>query len=79
MLSPATISSPAFIAIRLTVKSDDGAPHKILVRTPTSHLLNVPANGSASILLAGQRAGTYSLDVDGAPRGALVIGGEPGP
>jgi hypothetical protein len=72
------VSSPAFIAVQVTISSS-GAAHKVLVETPTPHSLSVPAHGRASLLIPGQRAGTYVLKVDGAPRGALMIGGEPGP
>jgi len=30
-------------------------------------------------MIGGLRAGTYPIEVDGAARGALSIGGEPGP
>jgi hypothetical protein len=63
----------------LTVISGDGRAHKVVLRTPVPRTLAVPARGRASILLAGQRAGRYSLLVDGRTRGALIIGGEPGP
>jgi hypothetical protein len=61
------------------VISGDGAPHKVLLRTPVSHSLSVPANGRGSILVPGQRAGNYPMYIDGSPHGELMIGGEPGP
>jgi hypothetical protein len=78
-LTPPTVSSPAFLAIQLTVISADGAAHRVVVQTPTAHSLAVPAHGRASLLIPGQRAGQYALTVDGASRGKLLIGGEPGP
>ncbi|MHB8658343.1 MAG: cupredoxin domain-containing protein [Solirubrobacteraceae bacterium] len=78
-LSPATVSSPAFITIQLTVISRDSRPHQIVLRTPMQRTLLVPAGSSASILVGGLRAGTYPIDVDGSRRAALLIGGEPGP
>jgi hypothetical protein len=78
-LSPSTVSAPAFLAVRLTVVSHDGQSHRVLVRTPTPHQLMVPAHGHASVLIPGLRAGRYPLEIDGAARGALSIGGEPGP
>ncbi|MGI8428529.1 MAG: hypothetical protein ACR2OB_04335 [Solirubrobacteraceae bacterium] len=50
-----------------------------MLRTPAIHTLVVPARGRASVLLAGLRSGRYELKVDGVVRGALVIGGQPGP
>jgi hypothetical protein len=51
----------------------------VLVATPTPHALAVPARGRASILIPGQRAGQYRIQIDGHTAGALLIGGEPGP
>ena len=78
-LSPGSVSAPAFLALQLTVVSADGRPHRALLRTPTPHSLTVPAHGRASVLIPGQRAGRYVLDIDGHPRGLVMIGGEPGP
>ena len=50
-----------------------------MVHTPTPHTLIVPAGGRASTLIRGLRAGQYAIDIDGTPRGTLIIGGEPGP
>jgi hypothetical protein len=78
-LDPPTISAPAFLAVQVTLASADGRAHRVLLRTPTPHTLTVPAHGPVSTLVPGLRAGRYELDVDGAPGGALIIGGEPGP
>jgi hypothetical protein len=78
-LSPPTVSAPAFLAVQLTVVSRDGQAHQVLLRTPTPHKLAVPAHGHATVLIPGLRAGSYPLEIDGAARGALTIGGEPGP
>jgi hypothetical protein len=80
-LEPSSVSSPAFLALQLTVLSGDGRAHHVLVRTPTPHSLTIPARGRASLLIPGLRAGHYQLDLDGDTRvaAALLIGGEPGP
>jgi hypothetical protein len=78
-VTPPSVSSPAFIAIQLTVISGDGKRHQAILRTPTPHTVSVPAGGTSRVLIAGQRPGHYALVVDGAPRGAVVVGGEPGP
>jgi hypothetical protein len=78
-LSPSTVSSPAFLAVQLTLSSRDGRNHRVEIRAPGLTSLFVPANGRATIRLRGLRAGRYPLKVDGATRGALLIGGEPGP
>jgi hypothetical protein len=51
----------------------------VLLHTPVAHALAVPAHGRATVLLRGLGLGRYALDVDGVARGALVIGGAPGP
>jgi hypothetical protein len=76
---PATVSSPAFIAIRLTVVSADGNSHHVVLLGPRPSSLSVPAQGQASALVPGLKAGRYPLQVDGVTRAALIVGGEPGP
>jgi hypothetical protein len=78
-LDPSSVASPAFVRILLTVVSRDGAPHRVVLRTPTLQLLSVPASGRASVTIAGLRAGRYALEVDGIARGALIVGVQPGP
>lgn len=78
-LTPASLSAPAFLAVSFSVASGDHRSHRILVRTPRPHLLLVPANGRAAVLIPGLRQGRYAILVDGRPRGSLDIGGEPGP
>ncbi|MBV9004805.1 MAG: hypothetical protein JOZ98_12815 [Solirubrobacterales bacterium] len=73
------MSAPAFVAVQVSVASGDGRAHRVVITTPLRHALAVPAHGRASLLLAGQKAGNYPLEVDGARRGMLIIGGEPGP
>lgn len=73
------MTSPAFIAIELSMASADGKAHNVVLRTPTPHALHVPGGGRAAVFVPGLRAGRYPIKVDGAVRGALVVGGEPGP
>ena len=60
----------------LTVVSGDGRAHRAVLK---GHELAVPAHGRASVLLTSLKNGRYALDIDGAPKGALVVGGAPGP
>jgi len=78
-LNPPTITAPAHIPVQLTVVSGDGRSHRVVLRTPTPHALAVPAHGHATVSITGLKVGHYALEVDGAVRGALVIGGAPGP
>jgi len=73
------ITAPPHIPVALTVLARDGRSHRVLLRTPVAHALAVPAHGSATVLLIGLKPGRYALEVDGVARGALVIGGAPGP
>ncbi|HUA06330.1 MAG TPA: hypothetical protein VMB27_20655 [Solirubrobacteraceae bacterium] len=73
------MTAPAHIPVLLTVVSGDGRAHHTVIRTPVAHELTVPAHGRASVLLTGLKDGRYPLDIDGAPKGALVVGGAPGP
>ncbi len=77
-VSPPTITVPAHFAVELIVVSDGGA-HRITLRTPHPATLSVRAHGQASTLIRSLRTGSYPLQVDGVPKGALVIGGSPGP
>jgi hypothetical protein len=78
-LTPPTVSIPAFIAVAVSVRSTASGAHVIHVRTPRPVTITVPGHGSASVMIPGLRAGTYPITVDGARRGTLSIGGEPGP
>ncbi|MBV8221158.1 MAG: hypothetical protein JO325_22055 [Solirubrobacterales bacterium] len=78
-LSPPTVTAPARIPVLVTVVSGDGRAHHAVLRTRVPHELAVPAHGRASVFLTGLEDGRYALDIDGAPKGALVVGGAPGP
>jgi hypothetical protein len=78
-VTPSTVSAPAQFAVQLTLISADGRVHHAVLRTVIPYPVTVPANGRAVVLVPGQRAGRYALDVDGGPRAFLVIGPQPGP
>ena len=78
-LNPPTITAPAHIPVQVTVVSGDGRSHEVVLRTEPPRALAVPADGRATVLIAGLRVGRYTLDVDSKPRGGLAIGGAPGP
>jgi hypothetical protein len=73
------VSAPAKIPIQVTLVSADGRVHHAVLRTPRPYPVTVPAGGRATVLVPAQLAGRYALDVDGRPRGALIIGVQPGP
>jgi hypothetical protein len=75
-VTPPTITVPPQFTVQLTVISADGRGHHAVLHGES---LVVPARGKASTLIRGLRAGSYPLELDGARRGVLVIGGAPGP
>ncbi len=79
LLRPPSIGAPASFPVQVTMTSGDQRAHRVVLRTPTPHTLSVPAGGHASILLTGLAKGSYAVEVDGATRGALTIGVQPGP
>jgi hypothetical protein len=75
-VNPPTITVPAHFPVELIVISGDRRRHEAALGRRS---LTVPARGQASTLIHGLRSGSYRLQVDGTPRGVLVIGGAPGP
>jgi hypothetical protein len=78
-LQPATITVPPFLAVEISLTAADGHPHRLLVRTPTWHVLAVAAGGHEAVRIPGLRAGRYAVELDGKPAGALLVGGDAGP
>jgi hypothetical protein len=78
-LRPATVSTPAFLAVSLSVRNLDSAARVIVVRADREYRLVARPGRRAARQIPGQRAGTYPVLVDGRRRGALIFGGEPGP
>jgi hypothetical protein len=78
-LMPHTITVPPFLAVEISVRADDGKPHRLVLQTPAPHVLQVAAGKRAAVRIPGLRAGRYAVSLDGHPAGALVAGGEVGP
>jgi hypothetical protein len=78
-LTPATITVPPFLAIAVGVRNADSRSHAITVRADRAYRLVAAPGRLAARMLPGQRAGSYPVLVDGARRGTLTVGGEPGP
>jgi hypothetical protein len=78
-VTPRTITVPAHIPVILTLVSHDRRAHRVLLRAPGAKPLAVPAHGQIDRRFNRLAAGTYALDVDGARRATLDIGGAPGP
>jgi len=79
VLRPPTISAPAGVPVLLTAVSSDARPHQVVLGGPHPVRLSVPPHGRASAKVSDLRDGRYPITVDGAHRGALVIGAQPGP
>jgi hypothetical protein len=78
-LEPPSITVPAFLAVEISVRSDDGRAHRLVLETPTPHTLDVRAGERAAARIPGLRAGAYPVTLDGRVAGTLVAGGEVGP
>jgi hypothetical protein len=79
VLSPPQIAAPKQVTVALTVVSGDGKPHRFVLHTPHRDQVTVPAGGSAKLTLKQLPPGSYSVQVDRALRGRLIIGVAPGP
>jgi hypothetical protein len=78
-LQPPTVTTPAFLAVQVSVVNLDRAARVIVVRVDRDYRLAVGPGRRATRLVPGQPAGSYPVLVAGRRRGALVFGGEPGP
>jgi Cupredoxin-like domain len=80
-LSPATISVPAFLTVRLAVVGHDERSHEVVAQTDHGpRTLRVPPGASGAITIPGMRRGTYRVSVDGGREvGKLVVGANAGP
>lgn len=78
-LRPPTVSVPAFIAIELTIVSEEPSPRQAVLATRPPRKLSLPGRSRATILLKGVPRGAYRLTVTGGGAATLVVGSEPGP
>ncbi len=78
-LSPAVVAAPAHIDIEVSIRCTDRHIHRVVVATPHRHTLRVSRSSAAHVLLTGLRNGTYAINIDGRPRGKLIVGAIPGP
>lgn len=76
-LTPAEITVPPFVAVRLSLTSGDGRPHRITVATPDGPVsVRVSGTGAASVTIPGLPRGSYRITGDGAVRATLTAGNE---
>jgi hypothetical protein len=77
-LSPARISAPPHTAIALSLISSGGS-YVIALGTPHAQSYAVSGDHPVHAILNGLANGTYAIEVDGHPRGQLIVGAAPGP
>ena len=76
-LTPAVITVPPFVAVRLFLTSGDGRPHRITVATPAGPVsVRVSGTGRAGVTIPGLPRGSYRITGDGAVRATLTAGNE---
>jgi hypothetical protein len=78
-LRPATVTTPAFLAVQLSVRNLDSVTRVVIVHTDRDYRLVVAPGRRAVRQIPGRPAGDYPVFVGGRRRAALVFGGEPGP
>jgi hypothetical protein len=78
-LSPKTVNVPAFLAAEVTVSSTDSRAHTVTVKVGKGYPLAVPARGTGTVRVPGQKGGRHPVLLDGKPAATLAWGGEPGP
>jgi hypothetical protein len=80
VLTPGTIAAPKHTDIQLSVTSADGKTHALTIAAPPHYYyLKVTPGSPARALLSELRDGHYTVTVDGAKRGLLIVGAVPGP
>jgi hypothetical protein len=79
ILFPPVVAAPKHTTIDLTVRSQDGKRHTVVLRTPHAYTLVVVPGRASQLALKGLPNGAYAVKVDGAVRGRLIVGATPGP
>jgi hypothetical protein len=80
VLTPPSIAAPKHTDIQLSVTSADGKTHRLAIEAPPHYYyLKVKPGSPARALLKELRDGHYTITVDGAKRGLLIVGAVPGP
>ncbi|HEY2006470.1 MAG TPA: hypothetical protein VGG87_08450, partial [Solirubrobacteraceae bacterium] len=77
-LSPARVSAPPHTTIALSLVSSGGS-YVVALRTPHAQSYAVSGDHPVHAILKGLANGTYAIEVDGRPRGQLIVGVAPGP
>jgi plastocyanin len=77
-LTPARVSAPSHTAIALSLVSS-GASYVVALGTPHGQSYAVSGDHPVHVILHGLANGSYAIDVNGHPRGQLIVGVAPGP
>jgi hypothetical protein len=80
VLTPPSIAAPKHTDIQLSVTAADGKTHSLAIEaSPRYYYLKVKPGSPARAVLRELRNGHYTITVDGAKRGLLIVGAVPGP
>jgi hypothetical protein len=80
VLTPPSIAAPKHTDIQLSVTAADGKTHSLAIEaSPHYYYLKVKPGSPARAVLRELRNGHYTITVDGAKRGLLIVGAVPGP
>jgi hypothetical protein len=80
VLTPPSIAAPKHTDIQLSVTAADGKTHSLAIEaSPHYYYLKVKPGSPARAVLRELRDGHYTITVDGAKRGILIVGAVPGP
>jgi hypothetical protein len=79
ILVPPVVAAPKHTTIVLSVRSQDGKPHKLVLATRHARTVAVDPGPPAHVVLRGLPNGAYVVKVDGQVRGRLIVGAAPGP
>jgi hypothetical protein len=78
-LSPPTVAIPSGVGVELHLTNHSRAARTVVLAAPGRPTARLGPGANGGLETAGKRSGTYSVLVDGTPRGQLMFGAQGGP